>query len=98
MFCPYAFGTVAIDVAVIAEPPGSVIEQKLTADAPFRRRKKYRARVNLVIAWRDRLSGVRPLGQIFLVHEQAQREKNRDCSYRVQETTGARVLGGRVLI
>ncbi len=31
VFCPYAFGTFAIDVTVVAEVPGSVIEQQLTA-------------------------------------------------------------------
>lgn len=61
MFRPDAFGTFAIDVAVVTEPPGLVIEQKLTAGAALRRGKKYRARVNLVIAWRDRLSGELPL-------------------------------------
>ena len=90
MFCLYAFSTVAIDVAVVAEPPGSVIEQKLTADAALRRRKKYRARVDLVIAWRDRMSGVRFLCQIFFVHEQAKREKNRDYNKGVQGTMGTR--------
>jgi hypothetical protein len=90
MFCPYAFGTVAIDVAVVAEPPRSVIEQKLTAGAPFRRRKKYRARVDLVIAWRDQVSGVLLLCQIFFVHEQAKREKNCDYNKGVQGTMGTR--------
>ena len=54
MFALYAFRNVAIDVTVVAEPPGSDIEQKLTADFGLRRHKKYRARVNLVIAWRNR--------------------------------------------
>ena len=56
MFCPYAFGTFAIDVAVVVEPPCSVIEQKPMAGAALMRRKKDRARINLVIAWRDRRS------------------------------------------
>lgn len=90
MFCPDAFGAFAIDVAVVTEPPGLVIEQKLTAGAALRRRKKYRARVNLVIAWRDRLSGVRPLCQIFFVHEQTKREENRDHNNGLQETAGTR--------
>jgi hypothetical protein len=90
MFCPYAFSTVAIDVAVVGEMPGSVIEQKLIADPALRRRKKYRARIDLVIAWRDRLSGAWNVAQIFFVYEQAEREKNRDDNNRVQETTDAR--------
>jgi hypothetical protein len=79
-------GTLAIDVAVVAESPGSVIEQKLTAGFALRRHKKYRARVNLVIAWRDRdrRCCVLPLGQIFSVHEQAKREKSRDYNNRVE--------------
>jgi hypothetical protein len=91
-FDPHALigGTPAIDVAVVAEPPSSVIEQKLMADFTIRRHNKYRARVNLVIAWRDRRGCMRPLGQIFIVHEQAKRDKSRDRNNRVQGTSGAR--------
>ena len=88
MFCPYAFGTFAIDVAVVVEPPCSVIEQKLMAGAALMRRKKDRARIDLVIAWRDRLIGVRLLCQIFFVHEQAKHEKKRDYNNAVQGTMG----------
>ena len=95
---PIVFGTLTIDVAVVAEPPGSIIEQNLTADSAFTRRKKYRAGVNIIVAgpdvwrssWRDRRRWVRPIAQIFFIHEQAKREKNGDCNNRVQGTTRAR--------
>jgi len=90
MFCPYAFGKFAVDIALVSEPPCSVIKQKLMADSALRRRKKYRTSIDLVIAWCDRLDGVRPLGQIFLVHEHAEREKSRNHNNRVQGTTAAR--------
>jgi hypothetical protein len=88
MFGPRALvgGTLAIDIAVVAESPGSVIEQKLTADFGLRRHKKYRARVNFVIVWRDRDRRycALPLRQIFSVQEQAKREKSRDYTNRVE--------------
>jgi hypothetical protein len=94
---PIVFGTLTIDVAIVAELPGSIIEQKLTADSALTRRKKYRAGVNIIVAgpdvwrrWRDRRRWVRPIAQIFFIHEQAKREKNGDCNNRVQGTTRAR--------
>ena len=92
MFGSYALvgGTLAIDVAVVPEPPAAVVEQNLMADSARRRHNKYRASVNLVIAWRDWRCCVRPLGQIFSVHEQTKHEKGRDYNNRVPGTTGAR--------
>src|ERR1700689_2643383 len=95
---PIVFGTLTIDVAVVAEPPGSIIEQKLTADSALTRRKKYRAGVNLIVAgpdvwrnsWRHRRCRVRWLGRKFFVHEQAKREKSRDHNNCLQGTAGAR--------
>jgi hypothetical protein len=83
-----AFGTLAIDLAIVGETSGSIIEQKLTANIALMRRKKYRAGVNLIVAgpdlwrnpWRDRRRWVR---QIFFIHEQAKREKNGDRNNRV---------------
>jgi len=84
-------GMLAIDIAVVAESPGSVIKQKLMANSARRRHNKYRARVNLVIAWRDHdlRCCVRPLGRIFSVHEKAKREKSRDNNNRAQRAAGA---------
>jgi hypothetical protein len=86
-----AFGTLAIDFAIVGETSSSIIEQKLTANIALMRRKKYRAGVNLIVAgpdlWRDRRRWVR---QIFFIHEQAKREKNGDCNNRVQGTTRVR--------
>src|ERR1700691_5431476 len=80
-FCSHALVGVplAIDIAVVAESPGSVIKQKLMANSARSRHNKYRARVNLVIAWRDHdwRCYARPLGRIFSVHEQSTREKSR---------------------
>ena len=98
MFWPAPFGALAIDVAVVGETSSSIIEQKLTANIAPMRRKKYRAGVNLIVAgadfwrnpWRDRRRWVRPITQIFFVHEQAKREKNCDCNNRVQGTTSVR--------
>jgi hypothetical protein len=94
---PIVFGALAIDVAIVGEPPGSIIEQKLTAGVALMRRKKYRAGVNLIVAgpdfwcnpWRDRRRWVRPIAQIFFVHKQAKRDKSRDCNKGVQGTTWA---------
>jgi hypothetical protein len=98
MFCPTPFGALAIDVAIVGETSSSIIEQKLTANIALMRRKKYRAGVNLIVAgpdvwrnpWRDRRRWVRPITQIFFVHEQAKREKSCDCNNRVQGTMRAR--------
>jgi len=108
MFSRYAFGTLAIDVAIVGEPPGSVIKQKLTAGVALIRRKKYRAGVNLIVAgpdlwrnpWRDRRRWVRPIAQIFFIHEQAKREKKTATAIIVcRELRGCgRTLGGRVLM
>ena len=95
MYPSQAFGTLAIDLAIVGETSGSIIEQKLTANIALMRRKKYRAGVNLIVAgpdlwrnpWRDRRRWVR---QIFFIHEQAKREKNGDCNNRVQGTTRVR--------
>jgi len=87
MFGPRALvgGTLAIDIAVVAESSGAVVEQDLTADSALRRHKKYRARVNFVIACRDRnrCCVLRP-GYIFSVQEQAKREKGRYYKHRME--------------
>ena len=92
------FGKLAIDVAIVGEPPVSVIEQKLMANIAVMRGEKYRAGVNLIVAgpdpwrnpWRDRRRWVRPIAQVFFIHEQAKREKNGDRNNRVRGTAGAR--------
>jgi hypothetical protein len=87
----YAFGTLAIDFSIVGETSSSIIEQKLTANIALMRRKKYRSGVNLIVAgpdlwrnpWRDRRRWVRPIAQIFFIHEQTKREKHGDCNNRV---------------
>jgi hypothetical protein len=98
MYRTKAFGTLAIDIAIVGETPSSIIEQKLTANIARRRGKKYRAGVNLIVAepdlwhnfWRGRRRWVRPIAQIFFIYEQAEREKNGHRNNRMQGTTRVR--------